>query len=79
MISYESERAAELKKAFAEAVDDYLAMCEKKNILPEKPFKGTFNVKIGEALHERAVIAATSKGIKLNKFVKPALEHELRT
>jgi predicted HicB family RNase H-like nuclease len=79
LISYEGESAAEIKQAFEEAVDDYLLMCEKEKITPEKPFKGTFNVRIGEALHERAVIAATGMGIKLNEFVKQALEHELRT
>ena len=53
-------------------------MCDKEKITPEKPFKGTFNVRVGEALHEKAVIAATGRGIKLNEFVKQALEHELR-
>lgn len=78
LISYEGESAAEIKQSFEEAIDDYLVMCEKENMVPEKPFKGTFNVRIGEALHERAVIAATGRGIKLNEFVKQALEHELR-
>lgn len=78
LISYEGESAAQIKQAFEEAIDDYLVMCEKENMVPEKPFKGTFNVRIGEALHERAVIAATGRGIKLNEFVKQALEHELR-
>lgn len=79
LINYEGESAAEIKKAFEEAVDDYLAMCEQEGIKPETPFKGTFNVRVGESLHERATIAATTRGIKLNEFVKQALEHELRT
>ncbi|MDP1604474.1 MAG: type II toxin-antitoxin system HicB family antitoxin [Legionella sp.] len=74
MISYEGESAA----AFEDAVDDYLAMCEQENKTPEKPFKGTFNIRVGESLHERAVIAAADRGVKLNEFVKQALEHELR-
>lgn len=53
-------------------------MCENEGIAPEKPFKGTFNVRVGESLHARAVIAATKKGIRLNEFVRQALEHELR-
>lgn len=77
LISYEGESAAELKKAFEEAVADYLAMCEEENIIPEKPFKGTFNVRIGASLHEKVTVAATEMGIKLNEFVKRALEHEL--
>jgi predicted HicB family RNase H-like nuclease len=78
LINYEGESAAEIKKAFEEAIDDYLILCEMEKVVPEKPFKGTFNVRIGESLHEKAVIAATGRGIKLNEFVKQALEHELR-
>lgn len=78
LISYEGESAAEIKKAFEEAIDDYLLMCQTEGFTPEKPFKGTFNVRIGEALHEKAAIAATNRGIKLNELVKQALEHELR-
>lgn len=78
LINYEGESAVEIKKAFEEAIDDYLLMCEKENISPEKPFKGTFNVRVGEALHEKAAIAAIDRGIKLNEFVRQAIEHELR-
>lgn len=78
LISYEGESAVEIKKAFEEAIDDYILMCKKENINPEKPFKGTFNVRVGEALHEKAAIAAIDRGIKLNEFVRQAIEHELR-
>jgi len=78
LVNYEAESAVGLKKAFIDAVDDYLALCEQKNIKPEKPFKGTFNVRVGELLHEQATIAATNRGIRLNEFVKQALQHELR-
>jgi predicted HicB family RNase H-like nuclease len=77
LINYEGESASNLKKAFEEAVDDYLQMCKQENMQPEKPFKGTFNVRIGQRLHEKATIAAAELGIKLNEFVKQALEHEL--
>lgn len=78
LINYEGESAIELKKAFEEAVDDYLLVCEKEKTNPEKPFKGTFNVRVGESLHEKAAIAAINRGIKLNEFVRQAIEHELR-
>ncbi len=77
LINYEGEGASDLKKAFEEAVDDYLLMCKQENMQPEKPFKGTFNIRIGQRLHEKATIAAAELGIKLNEFVKQALEHEL--
>lgn len=78
LINYEAESAADLKSAFIEAVDDYLLMCEQENIKPDRPFKGTFNVRVGESLHEQATIAASNRGIRLNEFVKQALQHELR-
>jgi predicted HicB family RNase H-like nuclease len=77
LINYEGEGAGDLKKSFEEAVDDYLLMCKQENMQPEKPFKGTFNVRVGQNLHEKATIAAAELGIKLNEFVKQALEHEL--
>ena len=40
LISYEGHDVESLKASFQEAVDDYLALCEKKEIEPEKPFKG---------------------------------------
>ena len=39
LINYEGESAVEIKNVFEEAVDDYLMMCEKENINPEKPLK----------------------------------------
>jgi hypothetical protein len=52
-------------------------MCKQKNIQPEKPCKGTFNVRVAQRLHEKATIAAADLGIMFNKFGKQALEHEL--
>lgn len=78
LVSYEGETAASIKDAFEQAVDDYLAMCDDENITPEKPFKGSFNVRIGESLHERAAISAIKRNIKLNEFVRQAIENEVR-
>ena len=46
LITFESDNAHDLKKTFEEAVDDYISFCEEKGIQPEKPFKGSFNVRI---------------------------------
>lgn len=77
LVSYEGESASDITKAFENAVDDYLAMCEKENLTPEKPFKGSFNIRIGEELHEKATIAASEIDLKLNEFVKNAIFHEI--
>lgn len=41
LISYEGDSLTQLKEDFQNAVDDYLEMCEKKKIQPEKAFKGS--------------------------------------
>lgn len=78
LVTYEASDAKGLKKAFIEAVDDYLAMCEGENIEPEKPFKGSFNVRVKPELHRNLVLAAMRDGVKLNNYVEQALEQKLK-
>lgn len=74
LVSYEGTDVESLKRAFEEAVDDYLEYCEQNNRQPEKPFKGTFNVRLDPALHQRLVAHALGEGKTLNAFIKSVLE-----
>ena len=74
LISYEAEDAEGLVRAFHDAVDDYLSSCEEQGVPPERPLKGSFNVRVGPDLHRRAVIAAAHAGVSLNAFTTRALE-----
>lgn len=77
LITFESENAHELKRAFEEAVDDYLSFCKEKGVEPEKPFKGSFNIRVKPILHKLAFQKAIQEGISLNKFIENTLEKEL--
>ena len=77
LVTYEADTLPELEQAFHEEVDDYIAFCEKIGKEPEKPFKGTFNVRIDPDLHKRAAIQAEAAGITLNQLVSDAIQHEL--
>ncbi len=77
LVDYEGTDVKNLRTAFEEAVDDYLELCEEEGKKPEKPFKGSFNVRTGSDLHRRAVIFALSKGKNLNSIVTDALEQYL--
>ncbi len=77
LVSYEAEDAEGLIQAFHDAVDDYLEHCEERGVPPEKPLKGSFNVRVGPDLHRRAVIAAAHAGVSLNAFTTQALEAAL--
>ena len=63
-----------MKKDFHNALDDYLAMCAKKGVVPEVPFKGSFNVRVGRDLHRKLAIVAVQEGKSLNRLVAEALE-----
>jgi len=74
-IVYIGETYQELKIAFEEAVDSYIQYCESKNISPEKPCSGTFNVRVGHQLHQQATKVAYQNNISLNEVVIRALEY----
>ena len=73
LISYEGESGKELLADFHAAVDDYLSLCEEKNIEPERAYKGSFNVRISPELHKKLAVCAASQHISLNSFVENAL------
>lgn len=75
LVTYEARDLAQLKKEFEISVDDYLAFCEERGKEPNKPFKGSFNVRTGPELHKAAVIA--SVGQSLNAFVCEAIREKV--
>lgn len=77
LITYEAQTPAKLKKAFEEAVDDYLQLCRQQKKEPEKPFKGSLNIRIGSELHKNAAYQATLNNISINEYIKNAVEAKL--
>ena len=75
LITYEAETLPKLKEEFCFSVDEYLSDCEELNKTPDKPFKGSFNVRTGPDLHRQAVIAA--HGQSLNSFVCEAIKEKI--
>jgi len=78
LLSYEGKTVAELDAAFQEAVDDYLATCQALGQTPEKPCKGSFNVRVGHDLHLAAALEATRKKVTLNDLTRQALNEFLQ-
>lgn len=74
LLMYHGESVQELELAFKETLDNYLCHCEKTGKEPNKPYSGTFNVRIGQELHRQAALVAYKTGIKLNEFVLRAVK-----
>ncbi len=77
LINYEGSDVTSLKKSFRNAVDDYLSLCEESGRESEKPFKGTFNVRVGKDLHRKAALYAESHKVSLNHLMSHALQEYL--
>jgi len=73
LITYEGESVPELFANFQGAVDRYVADCLETGRPANKPYSGTFNVRIGQDLHKQAAQAAYKAGMKLNEFVTHAV------
>jgi len=74
VITFQGKTVKELKKAFKESVDDYLAFCKERGEEPDKPFSGKFVVRISPELHHKAYVKAQESGKSLNAWVNEVLE-----
>jgi len=74
IITYEGITVEDIKTSFKEAVDRYLAYCKETGKPANKPYSGTFNVRVGQDLHRKAVEIAFYRGITLNDFVTQSIQ-----
>lgn len=74
LVTFEGASVEELVRAFEEAVENYIELCEELDKTPQRSFKGTFNVCISPELHRRAALVSLERGISLYKLVEESLE-----
>lgn len=75
VITFEGASVKELKKAFKDSVEDYLAFCAERNEAPDKPFSGKFNLRLDPELHKKAFVFAKKKRLSLNQLVMEAVRN----
>lgn len=68
VIGFHADNVAGLKAAFHEAVDDYVATCQKLGKPAEKSFSGNMMFRVDPALHAKAALAAELAGKSLNQW-----------
>jgi predicted HicB family RNase H-like nuclease len=77
MVSFEGTGVKSIEKNFRGAVDEYLEFCKAEGKSPDVPFKGSFNIRISQDLHQRAALYAEEHEVKLNAVVQDALREYL--
>ncbi|MDE6603821.1 MAG: type II toxin-antitoxin system HicB family antitoxin [Lachnospiraceae bacterium] len=78
LLSYEGNSVRELEQDFKNAIDEYLEDCKERNVVPEQPYKGTFNVRISPELHRNIAVYAIEHGKSLNAVVEEAIGNIIR-
>jgi len=75
VIGFHAETVKELRAAFEEAVDDYLATCERVGRAPQKPYSGKLMLRVPPEVHARAAMMAQAHGISINQWASDVLAH----
>jgi predicted HicB family RNase H-like nuclease len=73
MITYEGNSVKEIKIAFKDSVDNYLAFCKEQGKEPNKPYSGKMMFRVDPKVHASAARAAQLKGISLNQWAEEVL------
>jgi len=74
IITFHSESVKGFEKAFHQAIDEYVAACEKIGQAPEKPASGRLMLRISPTVHAAALKAAGRSRQSLNKWAEQVLQ-----
>lgn len=74
VITFQGQSVEELREAFRESVEDYLAFCTERGEEPEKPYSGKFSIRIDPDLHRKIAIQAKATRKSLNRWISDALK-----
>ena len=78
VIGFHANSVKGLKAAFHEAIDDYLATCEKIGKQPEKRASGNLMLRVAPEVHAQATIAAEASGKSLNQWAEDLFRQATR-
>jgi predicted HicB family RNase H-like nuclease len=78
VIAFQGRSVKELRAAFRDSVDDYLAFCKERGEEPDKPFSGKLVLRLTPDLHRAVALQARRRGKSLNSFIAERLEAECR-
>ncbi len=73
IVGFHASDVSELRAAFHEAVDDYLATCEKAGKAPQRTYSGKVMLRIPPEVHARAATRAEAAGKSLNQWAAEVL------
>jgi len=73
VITFQGRSVTQIRKAFKDSIEDYLAFCEERDEEPDRPFSGKFTIRVKPELHRKIYIKARMGKISLNAWVAEML------
>jgi predicted HicB family RNase H-like nuclease len=74
VITFQGQSVDELRRAFEDSVEDYLAFCAEHGEEPNRPFSGRFTVRLSPEQHRRVILAAEKAGEGVDRWVAEVLD-----
>lgn len=75
VITFQGKSVDELRRAFEDSVEDYLAFCSERGEEPDQPFSGRFTVRLSPEQHRKVILAAQKAGKSIDRWVAEVLDH----
>ena len=73
VITFQGTSVQELRQAFEDSVEDYLAFCAERGEEPDKPFSGRFAIRLSPEQHRKVILAAEKAGKGVEMWVAEIL------
>ena len=73
IVGFHADTVADLRAAFHEAVEDYVATCAKVGKPPQRAYSGQVMFRIAPETHRKAALAAELAGKSLNQWAEEVL------
>ncbi|MEW5767518.1 MAG: type II toxin-antitoxin system HicB family antitoxin [bacterium] len=74
VIAFQGKSVGELRQAFEDSVDDYLAFCAERGEEPNQPFSGRFTIHLSPKRYRKLILAAEKAGKDIGAWATEVLE-----
>lgn len=74
IVGFHADTVTDLRRAFQESVDHYIALALERGQTPEKPFSGRMMLRLPSLVHAKVSVAAERSGMSVNQWAARTLE-----
>ena len=74
LVTYEGDTVAQIQSNFEAAIDRYLQHCKSIRKAPDRPYTGSFNVRLGPDRHRWLVQTAAARSTTINDLIGIAVD-----